>query len=89
MLYLALFALTAWLVFIAVYWTLARWWQSDIGWNVMGVAAAVTTLLALNVSSIAWPDYDYRPFVRGTVYLFVGLMAVQRTAQVIREQRHP
>lgn len=89
MIYFALFALCAWTVFIGWYWLRARWWKSDIGWNVMGVATAIWLLLCLNVSSIAFPDYELRPYVRATVYLFLGVVAVQRTIQLEREQRHP
>lgn len=85
---LAYVALLVWVIFIATYWTLARWWRSEIGRNVMGVALVVVGLLALIVAQNLWPDYTLRPLAQWVIYGAAILFGVQRTAQVVRVQLH-
>lgn len=85
---LAYVALVVWVLFIVTYWVLARWWESEIGRNVMGVALVVTGLLALIVAQNLWPDYRLRPYAQCVVYGAAILFGIQRGVQVVRAQIH-
>lgn len=83
---LAYVALVVWTVFILTYWVLARWWESEIGRNVMGVAIVLVGLLALIVAQNLWPDYRLRPLAQCVVYGAAILFGIQRTVQMVRAQ---
>lgn len=80
-------ALGTWTTFIASYWALARWWESEIGRNVMGVAVVVWGLLALIAAQQTWPDYALRTYAQAVVYGGAVAFGVQRTVQMVRAQR--
>lgn len=85
---LAYVALIVWVLFIVTYWVLARWWESEIGRNVMGVALVVTGLLSLIVAQNLWPDYRLRPYAQTFVYGAAIIFGIQRGVQVVRAQIH-
>lgn len=85
---LAYVALLVWVIFIATYWTLARWWATEFGINVMGVALVLVGTFGLIVAQNLWPNYPLRPLAQWFVYGAAILFGVQRTAQVVRIQLH-
>ena len=84
--HLAYVALVVWVIFVATYTTLARWWRSEIGINVMGVALVLVGLLGLIVAQNLWPDYPLRPLAQWVVYGSAIGFGIQRTVQVVRVQ---
>ena len=85
---LAYVALVVWVVFVITYAVLARWWKSEVGINVMGVALVLVGLLGLIVAQNRWPDYALRPLAQWVVYGSAILFGIQRTVQVVRVQLH-
>lgn len=81
-------ALAAWGTFIAWYWIRARWWESPVGRNIMGVAFAIFALLALIAAQALWPDYQARTALQVVVYGGIAALAIQRTGQMEHAQRH-
>lgn len=81
-------ALATWTTFIATYWALARWWESEIGRNVMGVAVVIWGLLALIAAQQTWPDYGLRAHAQALIYGGAVAFGAQRTVQMVRAQRH-
>lgn len=81
-------AWATWTIFIVAYWLLARWWESDIGRNVMGVALVVWGLLALIAAQQTWPDYALRTLAQALIYGGAVVFGAQRTVQMVREQLH-
>lgn len=85
---LAYVALVVWVVFVITYWSLARWWESEFGVNVMGVALVLVGTFGLIVAQNLWPDYTLRPLAQWVIYGAAILFGIQRTAQVARVQLH-
>ncbi|MFE5309690.1 hypothetical protein [Isoptericola sp. NPDC056605] len=84
----SLVALLAWLVFLVWYSLRAKWWRSPEGRNVWGVASALVIALGMVNASYIWPDYAARDWVVLGVYAYLAALAVQRTVQMERRQRH-
>lgn len=82
----AVAAFACWLIFLAAYSVLAKWWRKPEGRNVWGVALALTVALGMVVASYTWPGYAFRPVVVTAVYLGLAALAVQRTVQMVRRQ---
>ncbi|MFB7798924.1 hypothetical protein [Isoptericola sp. NPDC056134] len=83
----AWFAFGGWLLFVALYSLRARWWKTPEGRNVWGVGLALTVALGIIVAAYTWPDYELRPVIVPVLYTGLGLLAVQRTVQMLRRQR--
>lgn len=78
----------AWLFFVAAYAIRAKWWRSPEGRNAMWVSMMLTVAFGMIVAAYTWPDYGARPYVVLSVYVAATILGIQRTAQMLRRQRH-
>ena len=85
---LAYVALAVWVVFVITYALLARWWVTEFGVNVMGVALVLVGTFGLIVAQDIWPGYALRPYAQWAIYGGAILFGTQRTVQVVRVQHH-
>ncbi|MCY0961528.1 hypothetical protein [Streptomyces sp. H27-H5] len=77
-------------VFALVYALRAPWWRSDVGRNVMLVAAAIGGLCLYTVLVTIWPTGCAAIVLRSlrtTVLLAISVLMIQRTRLVILAQR--
>jgi hypothetical protein len=76
--------------FIAAYHTRVTWWRSDVGRNLMALAAALGALFLYTVPASLWPDGCLAivlRWVRVGLALAIAAVMVQRTRLLLRAQR--
>lgn len=83
----AIAAFSAWAVFLGAYSLRARWWRSPEGRNVWLVTLALVFAFGVIVAAYIFGDYAIRPYAILVVYLSLAALGVQRTVQMLRQQR--
>jgi hypothetical protein len=68
---------TGFVSFVALYATLARWWEDELGQALMGVAFMVATFLVLALVFRAAPDWDGWPYFRVVCWLLIAAASVR------------
>jgi hypothetical protein len=75
------------LLFVVVYGSLAPWWRSAIGRNMMAMGVAHLILFSLiNASLVFGVTWVGRPIVRAFAYGVLAAIFAWRTAIFVREQ---
>lgn len=76
--------------FVVVYHLKVTWWRSDVGRNLMALAAVLALLFAYTVLVSVWPDGCLAMvlrWVRSAIGAAVAVIMVQRAKMFLRAQR--
>lgn len=87
-------ATAAWLGVVVVYWRYARWWESKVGWNTMGISLflllALTRLSYTHLDSVpAAPTSFWLNAFGVLIYGGLTFFGAQRVCLILDAQRHP
>lgn len=83
-------AFVACMGFVTVYHLRVTWWRTEVGRNLMALAAALAALFLYTVLVSVWPDGCLAMvlrWVRGVLALVVTVVMVQRARIFLRAQR--
>ncbi len=73
--------------FVLLYASLAPWWRTPIGRNIMALAVAHLLVFALISANLIWGlDWAGRQGVRVATFATIGLIFIWRAAILVREQ---
>lgn len=82
------FAAVTWTLFTLAYATLAKWWKTPFGRNMMGVGVVITILL--DRLALLYLDPDVKgdlKFVGILIYISFGLLGLHRFILLVNAQR--
>lgn len=76
------------ILFVLLYASIAPWWKSWKGWNIMAWAVCLVLMLLLSTASIAFGDWynDVRPYARVVVPAVIILVVVHRIYWLLSQQ---
>ncbi|MFF9215643.1 putative phage holin [Streptomyces viridosporus] len=77
-------------LFVVIYHLRTMWWRSEVGRNLMALAAALGALFLYTVLLTFWPDGSFAQvlrWVRAVVALAIAAVMTQRISLLLKAQR--
>ncbi|MFF5795816.1 putative phage holin [Streptomyces albogriseolus] len=77
-------------LFVVIYHLRTRWWRSEVGRNLMALAAALGALFLYTVLLTLWPDGSFAQalrWVRVALALAIAAVMLQRISLLLKAQR--